>query len=122
MRELFVSLARPDGHRAGVFEHDGAAGYFYRYDPSGPAGARILDALRVVSGPCGLEEPDVEVRWDATESIVGLLIRGRVGRCSTAGRARSSAGTTCRALRRPFPPASLPLSLGRECSLSRLVE
>lgn len=78
MRELLVSLARSDGRRAGVFEHDGAAGHFYLYDPAARAGAGVLDSLHVVSGACELEEADVEVRWDATESIVGLLIRGHV--------------------------------------------
>jgi hypothetical protein len=75
-REIFESSVRPTGDLAGVFEHDGEAGYFYLYGNG--ENKEVLGALHVLSGPCGFRAEDVEVRWAADGSVVGLFISGRV--------------------------------------------
>jgi hypothetical protein len=74
--EVFESSVRSRGDLAGVFEYDGETGYFYLY-ASGKE-EKVLRALHVFSGPCSFAQADVEVRWAADESVVGLFISGRV--------------------------------------------
>lgn len=76
--EIFDSLVRSAGDRAGVFECDGETAYFYLYDMEQEEGGRVLAAIQVLSGVPDFEADDVTIRWDATDSKVGLLIRGRV--------------------------------------------
>jgi hypothetical protein len=74
--EVFESSVRSTGDLAGVFEHDGEAGYFYLYATG--ENRRILSALHVMSGPSSFRAADVEVRWADDGSVVGLFISGRV--------------------------------------------
>ncbi len=71
---IFRSALRLKGDRAGVFECDDAIGYFYLYDRGGTESPRILGAIPVVVGRPSFVADDVSIRWNATESIVGLFI------------------------------------------------
>jgi hypothetical protein len=72
--QMLRSAARSGGDLAGVFEHDGEAGYFYLYEPFAEEGRAILGALPILSGGEGLDDSAVKVRWDAAETVVGLFI------------------------------------------------
>lgn len=74
--DLFAISLRPDGDLAGVFEYDGRAAFFYRYDQSKVPAERVTGAVRVFVGPTSLAESDLDVRWNRDRSAVGLFIRG----------------------------------------------
>lgn len=75
-KELFDSAVRSNGDLAGVFEYDGATGYFYLYDVSEKEQHRVVGSIRVLLGDTDLVEEDVAVRWDGGELRVGLFLRG----------------------------------------------
>ncbi|HWE73849.1 MAG TPA: DUF2251 domain-containing protein [Stellaceae bacterium] len=74
-QELFASLVRSTGDIAGVFEYDGATGYFYVYRVAGDEDAKVLDALPIVSGEAPFTQADISIRWDNLETKVALFIR-----------------------------------------------
>jgi hypothetical protein len=76
--EIFAYLVRSTGDLAGVFEYDGKAGYFYLYRTEGTGGARVIDALHIVSGHVDFERYDVSIHWDGSETKVALSIRNTV--------------------------------------------
>jgi hypothetical protein len=73
--EMFDSVAQPRGNLAGVFEHDGDTGYFYLYRTEGEEGRKVVAAIWILNGTPDFAEKDVAIRWDATESKVGLFVR-----------------------------------------------
>ena len=73
--DMFVSAVRSAGDLAGVFEHDGETGYFYRYDQSRADSPQVLGAIHLISGAPDFSQSDVDVRWNEAEEIVGLFIR-----------------------------------------------
>lgn len=75
---VFESLLRSAGDLAGVFEHDGDAGYFYLYNAQRPQDTKVVDALRVVSGRLKPDNARVEIRWDAAENVVALFIESQL--------------------------------------------
>jgi len=76
---LIESAVRANGDLAGVFEYDGETCYFYLVEAQDRgAGARVLDALLVLSGEPDFARNDVAVRWDGPQRAVGLFIRGRL--------------------------------------------
>ena len=75
---MFASAVRSAGDQAGVFEHDGDTGYFYLYEIKGEEMRKILAAIRAVVGTPAFEKQDVAIRWDASESKVGLFICGQL--------------------------------------------
>jgi hypothetical protein len=76
--EMFDSAMRPVGDRAGVFEYDGETAYFYLYETKGSDCLKVIAAIRVLVGTPDFEEEDVSIRWDDSESKVGLFIRGQL--------------------------------------------
>ena len=76
--ETFDSAVRIRGDLAGVFEYDGAAGYFYLYQTEGDKDRKILGAIRIFVGDPDLQQTDINVRWNNVESIVGLFIEGQL--------------------------------------------
>lgn len=76
--EMFDSAVRSAGDRAGVFEYDGEAAYFYLYETNGSDCQKVIAAIRVFSGNPDFEQEDVSIRWDDGESKVGLFIRGQL--------------------------------------------
>lgn len=73
--EMFDSAVRSAGDRAGVFEHDGDSGYFYLCETKGQQTKKVTGSIRVVAGTPDFTQEDIEIRWDSTESKVGLFIR-----------------------------------------------
>ena len=76
--EIFQSSVRATGDLAGVFEYDGETGYFYLYSTSQSGGRKVLGALHVFAGRPDFRQADVDIRWDATETLVGLFIRHQI--------------------------------------------
>lgn len=75
MTEMFESTSRTCGDMAGVFEFDGETGYFYLYDTRAADDAKILGAIRLLSGTPDFSEAEVSIKWDPEERYVGLFIR-----------------------------------------------
>jgi hypothetical protein len=63
--EIFANSVRASRDLAG-------AGYFYLYEPKG---AKIIGALHVVSGVINFAFDNVSIRWDHSETKVGLYIK-----------------------------------------------
>lgn len=76
--EMFESSVRSAGDLAGVFEHDGEAGYFYLVALEAGCGQRVVDAIGVVGPTPDFLQADVSVRWSDGEPKVGLFIRGKL--------------------------------------------
>jgi len=76
--ELFDSRSRSKGDLAGVFEYDGDTGYFYLYETPNGCGQKVVGAIQILSGDPDFEQADINVRWDARETKVGLFIRGQL--------------------------------------------
>ena len=77
-REMFDSAVRSAGDQAGVFEYDADVGYFYLYEMKNEEGRNVVSAIRVLTGAPDFGEEDTSIRWNATESQVGLFIRGQL--------------------------------------------
>jgi hypothetical protein len=75
---MLDSAVRSAGDLAGVFEYDGETSYFYLYEAGGAQGHKVSGAIRVLVGDPGFDETDVSVRWDASETNVGLFICGEL--------------------------------------------
>jgi hypothetical protein len=73
--EMFDSAIRSAGDKAGVFEYDGNVGYFYLYEVKNKEGQKVVSAIRVLTRTPDFGEEDIAIRWNATESEVGLFIR-----------------------------------------------
>ena len=76
--DMFESSIRSKGDLAGVFEYDGETGYFYLYATGNSANQKVVGAIRIISGVPDFKQTDVTVRWDGTETLVGLFICGRL--------------------------------------------
>jgi hypothetical protein len=74
MDEFFDSSVRSTGDLAGVFEYDGETSYFYLYATEEDA-QKVLGAIHVLSGDPDFAECDIAIRWDESETKVGLFIR-----------------------------------------------
>jgi hypothetical protein len=73
--KIFDSAVRSAGDLAGVYEYDGEAGYFYLYDTRNEDTRKVIGAISILTGTSDIKEKDLEIRWDSTESKVGLFIR-----------------------------------------------
>jgi hypothetical protein len=76
--EILANLVRSTGDLAGVFEYDGETGYFYLYQTKGIAGAKIIDAIHIVSGHIDFARNEVSICWDHSETKVALYIRNTI--------------------------------------------
>lgn len=74
---ICLSLVRSAGDLGAVFEWDGATGYFYLCATAPGVAPRIMSHIHIVSDQRVFAAQDLELRWDADECVVGLLIRGR---------------------------------------------
>jgi len=101
--EFLESSVRSSGDLAGVFEYDGETGYFYLY-ATHEEGKKILGALHVLSGRRTFEKVDVEVRWDATESLVGLFIGGNLWAAFDSSTGAGYLGDYAASVRPELPP------------------
>lgn len=110
---IYESKTRSAGDVGAVFEWDGDTGYFYLCAISPDAGPKILQHLHILSGGCDFGQPDVKIRWDAEERMVGLLIRGQAWAAFDAASRRgygggySAAGT-------PDLPLAIQAALSRQ--------
>ncbi len=104
MDDLFDSAVRSAGDVAGVFEYDGATGYFYLYATGEEAGQRVLDAIHILSGEPDFAARDVSVRWDVDEQKVGLFIRDVLWAAFDHGRSTKYGGSYNRHGRPVLPP------------------
>ncbi len=71
---MYSSLSRSAGDLAGVFEHDGAVGYFYLYNAAAPKGQRVIGAIRVAGRRPPFREEDVGIVWSVRENMVAIYI------------------------------------------------
>ena len=76
--EILADLVRSTGDLAGVFEYDGKVGYFYLYRTKGTGGAKVIDALHIVSGHMDFTRNDVSIHWDESKTKVALSIRNTI--------------------------------------------
>jgi len=74
--EIFDSAVRPAGDLAGAFEFDGTTGYFYLCNVIENGNPTVLDHIHLYSGDAGLAAADIVVRWDFSDTRVGLFVRG----------------------------------------------
>ncbi len=75
---MFHSNVRSTGDLAGIFEFDGDTGYFYLCEIASNQGRKVAGAIRVLTTKPDFGQADVLVRWDSSESKVGLFIRDRL--------------------------------------------
>lgn len=73
--DIFESCKRTGGDIAGVFEVDGDTGYFYLYKLQENGDDQVIAAIPVLVGLPDFAQSDVEVRWDSSETKVGLFIK-----------------------------------------------
>jgi hypothetical protein len=78
MSDIFDSSVRSAGDLAGVFECDDDTGYFYFFDQTRGEGNMARAATQVVKGQPDFEQTDIAVEWDPSETVVGLMIRGKL--------------------------------------------
>jgi hypothetical protein len=76
--EIFQSSIKLDGHIAGVFEHDGEAGYFYLCDLSRPNDKQVVASIHLTSEPPDFSESQVQVTWNKSGDIVGVFIKDQL--------------------------------------------
>jgi hypothetical protein len=74
--DLYESSIRSQGDFGAFFECDGEAAYFYFCDTKEKL--KILTAVQIFSGPADFKQDDLSVRWNETESQVGLFIKNRL--------------------------------------------
>ena len=104
-----VSAVRPAGGIAGVFEFDGATGYFYLYKDSEPDGQKIKGAIHIITGAPDFGADDIGIRWTTDQETVGLFIRSQlwaVFDCKTGAKY----GGNYRASRLPQIPSDISQS------------
>ncbi len=73
---IFESSVRPSGDLAAIFECDDEGGYFYLFDLTKDKGQQARAVILVSEDDVELQDSDVSVRWNASEEIAGLCIRG----------------------------------------------
>ena len=76
--DLFESATSSTGDMAGVFEFDDDTGYFYLYDTGEAQGQKILGAIQVLVGSPDFQQDDIAIRWNASDSMVGLFVRDQL--------------------------------------------
>ncbi|WP_156150679.1 hypothetical protein [Hyphomicrobium sp. 99] len=76
--DIFESAVRTSGDLAGIFEFDSEGGYFYLFDLTKERGRQARGAICVGSRHADFQASDVSVRWNASEEIVGLYVRGNL--------------------------------------------
>jgi hypothetical protein len=76
--DIFESSVRSYGDLAGVFEYDGEEGYFFLFDLTKETGKQGSGVICVNSKNADFRESDVAIKWNASEEIVGLYIRGNL--------------------------------------------
>ena len=76
--EMFDSAFRSASDKAGVFEHDGETGYFYLCETKRGKYRKIVAHIWVLNGTSDFTVKDISIRWDSTESQVGLFIHGQL--------------------------------------------
>lgn len=57
-----------------MFEFDGESAWFYLYATPEDRGHFVMDSLHIFSGALDFSASDVDVRWDKTDTSVGLFI------------------------------------------------
>jgi hypothetical protein len=75
---IFLSATRSAGDQAGVFEHDGATGYFYLYHANEKTNRKVVASIQIFPGSTDLTEREISIRWSSAENAVGLFIRGQL--------------------------------------------
>ncbi|MFS8067430.1 MAG: DUF2251 domain-containing protein [Byssovorax sp.] len=101
--EMFDSSIRSKRDLAGVFEYDGETGYFYLYECGGDAGQKVAGAILILSGAADFAQTDLVVRWEAGETMVGLLICGQLCAVFDAARGIKCGGNYCRGAQTHMP-------------------
>ena len=74
---FYDSSVRSEGDFGAFFECDDETSYFYFCAMQGEQ-PKIISAHHILSGPLDFEQEDISVRWNRTESHVGLLIKDRL--------------------------------------------
>ena len=74
--EVFESSVRSRGDLAGVFEYDGEEGYFFLFDLTKDKGKQGSGVISLNSATPDFKVSDVSIKWNQSEEIVGLYIRG----------------------------------------------
>jgi hypothetical protein len=106
INEMFDSALCSDGNHAGVFEYDGETAYFYLCDMLGKEAHKVVGAIRVLVGTPDFMQDDLTIRWDATESRVGLFICGHLWAAFDRKTGNQYGGNYC-ATAQPDIPSSL---------------
>lgn len=73
---IFESSIRTSGDLVAVFECDHDGGYFYLFDLAKEKGQQARAVIEVSDRSVSLQGSDISVRWNASEDIAGLCIRG----------------------------------------------
>ena len=110
---IYLSSVRSGGDRGAVFEWDGATGRFYLCATAPVDAPQILKQIHIVSGRLEFSEQDLEIRWDARERVVGLLVHGRPWAAFDAS-SDSAFGGDYTATGNPDVPLALQASLIRQ--------
>ncbi len=76
--EMFDSVVRSAGDKAGVFEYYGDTGYFYLYKTKGEKYQNVTATIWVLNGTPDFAGKDIAIRWDPSEGKVGLFIHGQL--------------------------------------------
>lgn len=71
----FKSAKRSCEDLAGIFELDDDIGYFYLYSTAPNGETKIIDHIFLFNGLKELYDFEVSVKWDQSETKVGLFIR-----------------------------------------------
>lgn len=101
--EIFESSVRSSGDLAGVFEYDGDTAYFYLYKIENESGQKVMSAIQIVFGQSNISQTNVAVRWDASETKVGLFINNQL--CAAFDSSGNKYGGDCRkSMQTQIPP------------------
>ena len=72
---FFKRRTRSTRDYAGAFEYDGETAYFYLWKGPSDPDSKITGCIHVLTGAPDFHKGDIEIRWNADETMVGLFIR-----------------------------------------------
>lgn len=75
---MYESSIRTKGDFGAFFEYDFDTGYFYLCKMRSKGNLKIISHNHILSGTPDFKERDVIIKWDPTETKVGLYIRDQL--------------------------------------------
>jgi hypothetical protein len=102
--EIFKSRSRSAEDVAGVFECDGAVGYFYLYECPRGARNRIIASVRIGRKFMDSDPNNIVIKWDVTELFTGLFVRGHL---ATYFDIENDRGVDCRSINQSYDQTTM---------------